>query len=178
MIYLIIVLTTLFLCSRGNPIYDNITGIASLPNYRYIVIMFLIFCSYYYAYKMIKVYQRIPLRNIKVYNFIIFLTAIIMSIGSFFPYTTNGYDICSKIHVYSSMLGCVSFLTLLFIYTRYLSVYNLKLYLKIHWFYDVGLQFLFILFIVFTRVNGYIEILYSIIVGTYLYLIEKNWKKL
>lgn len=173
MLYLIIFILTVYLSTRFDPMYENITGVASLPQYRSIVIVYTLLTACFFAYKMLKIYKKIPISHLQRYQFIILLTAITMSIGSLFPYTFNGTDLFSKIHVYCSMMSCLSFLTLLFIYTRQLSIYQPSFYIKFHWFYDLSLQFLCILLIVFTRVNGYIEILFIAIVSVYLYIIEK-----
>lgn len=174
MFYLIIFISTIYLTSRCNLMYENLTGVAQIPQFHYPVIIFTILTSIFFAYKMLKVFQNIHINHLKIYQMMIILTAFIMSIGSLFPYQMNGTDIHSKLHVYCSMFGCLSFLILLFIYTRKLSIYHPHLYMKIHWFYDFSLQFLCILLIVFTRVNGYIEILFAGIVCLYLYMIEKN----
>ena len=107
---------------------------------------------------------------------IIILTGFIMSIGSLFRYTINQRDILSILHVYCSMFGCVSFLVLLFIYTRKMALFDINLYLKIHWFYDGLIQLFCLLFLFFGRVNGYIEILFALIVCGYLYLIRRYEK--
>lgn len=174
MLYFIVFILTIYISTRANLMYENITGVAQIPKYHYIVIIYTIFMACFFAYKMLKIYKKLPLPNSQFYQYIIIITAMIMSIGSLFPYITNGIDIFSKLHVYCSMFGCLSFLVLLFLYTRQLSIYKPNIYLKIHWFYDLSIQFLCILIIVFTRVNGYIEILFTFIVCTYLYMLEKN----
>lgn len=171
-LYIFIILATIFIASRADLMYENITGVAAIPQYRSIVIGFTIMCALFYTIKMTKIFRHDNFS--KIYQLIIIITGITMSIGAFFPYTSGGKDIASKIHVYCSMLSCLSFLILLWIYTRQLSYINPALYLKIHSFYDLGLQFLAILFIVFTRVNGYLEILFACLVSLYLMMIEKN----
>ncbi|MFR7592274.1 MAG: hypothetical protein ACLUVC_12565 [Longibaculum sp.] len=106
----------------------------------------------------------------------IILTAMIMSFGSFFRYTINGQDLSSMIHVYCSMIPSLIFLILLFVYNRYLLYQFPKIYARIHWYYEYSVYFLGILLVVFTRVNGYIEILFAIVVSSYLYIIEKEMK--
>lgn len=175
MVYLLVLGMSIYLSSRGNLMYENITGVSLMPKYHIAVICFTVFCALFFCFKMKKIYQYIPQIK-KLYTLCIYLTAIIMSLGAFFPYTLNQHDFSSVIHIACSMFGCVSFLTLLFLYTRKLSLYYPDIYLKIHWFYDLSLQFLCILLIVFTRVNGYIEIFFTFIVCVYLYLIEKNYK--
>ena len=54
---------------------------------------------------------------------------------------------------------------------------NITIYNRIHWFYDFGIQMLGILIVVFTRVNGYIEIIFAILVCSYLYMIERHFAK-
>lgn len=176
MLYFIVFILTIYISTRANLMYENITGVAQIPKYHDFVVIYTIFIACFFAYKMLKIYKKIPLSNHKLYQYIIIITALIMSIGSLFPYIVNGTDIFSKMHVYCSMSSCLSFLILLWIYTRYLATFMPMIYIKIHWYYDLFLQFLSILFIVFTRVNGYIEIIFTFIVCTYLYIIEKNMK--
>ena len=100
-----------------------------------------------------------------------------MSLGALCPYTINGQDLFSKLHVYCSMFSSISFLVLLFIWTRQLVFENITIYNRIHWFYDFGIQMLGILIVVFTRVNGYIEIIFAILGCSYLYMIERHFAK-
>lgn len=153
--------------------YENVTGVAAIAEYRLLVMFFTIFSAFFYAYKVHKIFYNLN-QDKKIYHIIISITALTMSAGAFFPYTINRNDLSSKLHVYCSMLSCISFLVMLFLYTRLISYENTSLYLKIHYFYDLGLQFLCILIVVFTRVNGYIEILFAILVSGYLWQIEKN----
>lgn len=173
MLYLLICFLTIFIATRADLMYENVTGVAAMPQYRILVIIFTILSAFFYAYKVHRVYQCLN-QDKKYYHWIINLTALIMSAGAFFPYTINGKDIASQLHVYCSMLSCISFLLLLFVFTRLLSYENPGLYLKIHYFYDVGLRFLCILIVVFTRVNGYTEIVFAFLVSGYLWMIEKN----
>lgn len=153
--------------------HDNVTIVASIPRYHYCVVVFTIISALFYAYETHKVFRTLSCDK-KIYHIIINCTALMMSVGAFFPYTIQGLDIVSKIHVYCSMISCILFLILLFIYTRYLAYENIDKYLKIHYFYDLGLQFLCIFFIVFAKVNGYLEILFACLVSGYFILIKKN----
>lgn len=176
MLYLIVCILTTYISSRLDLLYENVTGVSLLAEYHTLVIFHIVFCAFFFAYKTNKIYKKLPIPYLKMYQSIIILTCLIMSSGVFFPYTLNSHDLFSTLHVTCSMLGCVSFLVLLFIYTRYLSLYFPNIYLKIHWLYDLSLQFLIILLLVFTRVNGYIEIIFAIIVCSYLYMIEKEFQ--
>lgn len=174
--YVFVCFLTIFIASRADLMYENITGVALIPQYHLPVILFTIFLAFFFAYKMHYVYHTLT-NDSKYYHLAINITAFAMGIGSLFTYTINSQDIYSLLHVYLSMLSCLSFLILLFIYTRYLSIENPMMYNQIHWFYDLGIQFLALLTIVMTRVNGYIEILFSFIVCIYLYMIENYNKK-
>ena len=174
MSYLLIILLTIYVSTRSNLMYENITGVASLPQYRFLVIMYISGLALFFAYKMTQLYNTLPVSN--KYKSIILLTAIIMIVGAFSPYSLNGTDFYSKAHVYCSMTGCILFLILLWIFTRYLSLYKTDIYIKIHWYYDLGLQFLMIFTLVMTRINGIIEILYAILVCGYLFMIENSFR--
>lgn len=170
----LIFVSTLYLSTRLDLFYENITGVAHLPYFRIPVILFTLISSGYFTYRMYHLFHRDV--HHRFYQMIIVLTGFIMSAGSLFPYTINQRDISSILHVYCSMFGCVSFLVLLFIYTRKMALFNIRLYLKIHWFYDGFIQLFCLLFLFFGRVNGYIEILFSWIVCGYLYLIRRYEK--
>lgn len=170
----LIFITTLYLSTRLNPFYENITGVANFPYFHIPVILFTILSSAYFSYRMYRLFNRDVYKHF--YQIIIILTGFVMSIGSLFPYTINQRDILSILHVYCSMFGCVSFLVLLFIYTRKMALFDINLYLKIHWFYDGLIQLFCLLFLFFGRVNGYIEILFALIVCGYLYLIRRYEK--
>lgn len=174
MSYFIVFIATFIISSRLDLFYENITGVSLMPQYHTITIIYIVFCAFFFSYKTNLVYKNLSIPQYEYFKISIFLTCIIMSIGAFFPYSINQNDLFSILHVACSMFGCISFLIHLFIYTRFLSLYRPDIYLKIHWFYDIALQFLVILLLVFTRVNGYIEIFYSFIVCMYLYCIEKN----
>jgi hypothetical protein len=175
MSFLLIFIMTFIITSRVDMIYENLTGVAQLPQYRIIVIIYTLICSLFFAYHVIKVYNYLPIRHIR-YKIWIIITSLVMMCGSFFPYTINQHDISSTLHVLCSMFGCLSFLVLLWIYTRKLSIHYVDVYIKIHFIFDIPLQFLIIITLVFARINGVIELLFTGIVCIYLWLIEKNLK--
>lgn len=170
----LIFIATLYLSTRLDPFYENITGTANLPYFHIPVILFTICSVSYFTYRMYHLFKKDTHKCF--YQVWILLTGLIMSVGSLFPYTINQRDLSSILHVYCSMFGCVSFLILLFIYTRKMSLFDIQLYLKIHWFYDGLIQLFCLLFLFFGRVNGYIEILFAFIVCGYLLLIRKSEK--
>ena len=174
MIYLVNIFLTIFICVQGNLMYDNISVVASNNNMNLLLVIYIMISSIIFTYKTLIIYRIIPNKYIK---YFIYLTGIIMFVGSLFPYRFNGVDLFSKIHVNCSMIGCVSFLVLLFIYTRLLCIYHYNIYLKVHWIYDFCIQVLIICFLFFSRVNGYLEILYSLIVCFYLHKLEIEIKK-
>lgn len=171
MIYLLIVLITCFIASRGNLMYENITGVSLMDQYHVLVIIYTIGCSLFFAYQIFHLFQKYQLSQ---YNIFIYIQTFLMCIGAFFPYTLNSNDIYSSLHVYCSMIASIGLLVLLLILTRKLLYLDPTLYQRTHWYYDFGLQFLCLLLIVFTRVNGYIEILFVIIVCYYLYLLQRK----
>ena len=174
MIYLFICFFTIFITSRANLMYENMTGVATMAEYRLLVIFFTILSSCYFVYKTHKIFHFLFWQKKYIYN-IINLTGLTMSLGALCPYTINGQDLFSKLHVYCSMFSSISFLVLLFIWTRQLVFENITIYNRIHWFYDFGIQMLGILIVVFTRVNGYIEIIFAILVCSYLYIIDSHF---
>lgn len=177
MFYILICFITIFYASRVDLMYENLTGALMLSNYHNYIILHIILCAVFFAYKTNVLYQLLPIST-KSYTIIIKCSAIMMILGAFFPYTLNGQDIFSQLHVYCTMIPCLSFLILLFIYNRLLSLYFPSIYQKVHLFYDCSLQVLGILIVVLTRVNGYIEILFSLIVCYDLFLIENHLKKI
>lgn len=171
MIDLLIILMTCFLASRGNLMYENITGVSLLPQYHMLVVGYTIVCSLFFAYQIFQLYKQYHLSK---YNLFIYINTILMCLGAFFPYTLNSNDIYSLLHVYCSMISSIGLLALLFILTRKLAYLHPSLYQQTHWYYDIGLQFLCLLLIVFTRVNGYIEIIFVVLSCSYLYLLRRK----
>lgn len=171
-----VMIMTIFLMTRDDLMYANLTGISTLPRYHYIVVIHIILCAIYYAYHMHHIYHSLNSKHPFIHCCIT-LTMIIMIIGACSPYHINSNDLFSSIHVICSMSSCVSFLALLWIYNRYLSYEYPQIYLNIHQYYDYGLYFLGLMFVVFTRVNGYLEIMFTILVTVYLMVIEKLLKK-
>ncbi len=172
--YIYVIIFTLFFTSRTNLMYGNMTGSLMLENYHWWIVLHLIICASFFAYKTLLIYQKINIQK-KIYLPVI-ITALAMIVGALCPYTLNSRDLYSLLHVYCSLFACISFLILLWIYTRLLSIYEPTLYNRIHWFYNLAIQFIAILSIVLTRINGYIEILFTLIVCGYLYMIERYFK--
>lgn len=173
MTYLLFLLLTIYVASRADLMYENITGVSTMPEYHLLVIGFTLLSAVFFAYKMLKVLYLLKHQE-KSIIFLIFLAAIMMMIGAFTPYTINQKDYLSQIHVFCSMIPSLLFLGLIFIYNRFLSFSYPQIYIQMHWFYDLGVQFLALLLVVFTRVNGYLEIFFTVLVCSYLYLIEKR----
>lgn len=173
MAYLFFLLLTIYVSSRADLMYENITGVSTMPEYHLLVIGFTLLSAIFFAYKMLKVLHLLK-HHEKSITFMIIFSATLMSIGAFAPYTINQKDCLSQLHVYCSMIPSLLFLGLIFIYNRFLSLSYPHIYIQIHWYFDLGVQFLALLFIVFTRVNGYLEIFFTLLVCSYLYLIEKR----
>lgn len=176
MTYLLILIMTIFVATRANLMYENITGVATIADYHLLVVIFTIICAGFFAYKMYRVLILLHHQESAI-KLSIIVAASMMIIGAFCPYTLNGKDFYSMMHVICSMVPSLIFLILLFIYTRFLAIQYPHIYLHIHWFFDLGIQFLCLLLIVFTRVNGYLEIYFTILVCGYLYIMEKSIKK-
>ena len=173
MTFCLIIVLTIYLTSRTDLMHENLTGVMAIEKYHNISILFIIFCACFFAYKTHAIYKKTFVHN-RIYNIVIILTAVIMIVGALSPYTLNSRDFFSLLHVYCSMLSCLSFLCLLWIYTRKLLLLDITLYQSLHWFYDLSLQFLAILTLLFAKVNSYIEILFAFLVCTYLFMIEKR----
>ena len=99
MIYLFICFFTIFITSRANLMYENMTGVATMAEYRLLVIFFTILSSCYFVYKTHKIFHFLFWQKKYIYN-IINLTGLTMSLGALCPYTINGQDLFSKLHVY------------------------------------------------------------------------------
>ena len=175
MFYLFNIFSTILICLHGDLMFDNISTIAYNTNLTIFIILYTIISAIGFAYKTYSIYKLFPSRHI-IYT--TSLTAIIMIIGAFLPYVPNGEDLISKLHVYASMICCISFLIHLFYYTKKLSLYYFDIYKKVHMIFDMGIQFLVLCFLLFTRVNGYLEIIYSLLVCFYLYKIESEVHKI
>ena len=146
MLYLLICSFTIFIASRADLMYENITGVSTLPQYHLLVIIYTFLCAMIFGYKTKKVFQCL----------------------------THYQPFCLITIYLSSLLIII----LLFIYNRYLLYQFPEIYQRIHWYFESGVSFLGILLVVFTRVNGYIEILFAILMSSYLFIIEKQFQKI
>lgn len=171
MFYLFNIIATIYICLHGNLMFDNVSTIAYNTNLNNFIILYTVISAIGFAYKTYLIYKLFPNKYIPLTTS---LTAIIMIIGSFLPYAPNGKDIISILHVYASMICCISFLIHLLIYTKKLSIYYIEIYNSIYHIFDLGIQFLILCLLLFTRVNGYLEIIYSLFVCTYLFIIERH----
>lgn len=168
-----LVLMTIYLALQDNLMYANLSGISTQPQFHLWVVCHIIICTFYYTTHTLYLFQMIQ-RKGKKESFLIFITAIIMIIASLCPYTIQGQDIFSKIHVYCSIIGSLSFLCIIKYFLFLLSSSHYEIYQKYHWIYDFSLQFLAIMFIVFGRVNSYLEIIYAIIMTLFpIYITQK-----
>ena len=174
MVYLCILFTTILIASQTDLMINNITETSHIPEFHYIVIFYTILTSFYFAYKIDHIFKDILHINNKSIHFLIIVSSLMIAIGSIFPYTLNQYDISSQIHVLFSFLPCLVFLGLLFVIIYKLSIYDLDRYFKIIPFFRFGIIFLMICLILFSRVNGYLEILFVLFVSISLYMIENN----
>ncbi len=73
MLYLIIFISTIFLTSRGHLMYENLTGVAQISHYHFIVIIFTFLTTCFFASKMLKIFQILPLKHLKYYQFFVHL---------------------------------------------------------------------------------------------------------
>lgn len=173
---ILIIFITIYLASRDNLMYANLTGVSTMPHYHIWIVLYTIFCSIFYAYTTHKIFRYLH-HSKQWIHYVINITALIMICGALFPYTINGQDFSSLIHVYCSLLSSISFLIILGIIDHYLFFDFPQIYLQLHWFYWLSIEFLAILFIVFSRVNGYLEILFVIFVTIYSVLVQRQIKK-
>lgn len=175
MSYLLIIFFTVFVATRADLMMENITGVASMNQYHELVVIYTVICALFFAY---KTYQHFHFLNTRprYIHALIFITTSMMIVGAFCPYFEETHWL-SFLHVFFSMTSSVFFIMILLIYTHYLSMENIAIYLKTHWFFHVGIQILIALLLVAARVNGLIEILYVSFICIYLLLIEKEIKK-
>lgn len=174
MSYFIIIFLTLFVTTRGDIIYENITGVSTLPQYHNLVIIYLLICTFYFAYQMFRHFRHLYTFS-RYVPYLIFLAVFLMIIGALTPYNDSSGFI-SQIHVWCSMISSCLFLVILQIYTYRLSVECPDIYLNTHSIFHVGLQMLVILFLVCGRVNGLLELLYVVVICIYLFMVDKYQK--
>lgn len=174
MSYFIIIFLTLLVTTRRDIMYENITGVSALPQYRALVVIYILVCTFYFMYQMFSHFRHLHTYP-RYVPYLIFLTALFMIMGAFSPYD-NQLNFMSQVHVWCSMLASCLFLIILQIYTYRLSIESPDMYLHTHSIFHVGLQMLAILFLVCGRVNGLIELLYVVMICTYLFLIDRHQK--
>lgn len=172
MTYVIILLLTFYFSSRADLLYENITGVLILPEYRLYTMLYIILLACSFGYKVYKIFIEISAPYL--YRFTISLSSLIMIIGAIAPYQINSNDFLSNLHVYCCMSASLSILIHLFLYFYYIKFKEIEFYNKYYPYYLKSIEFLIILTIVFGRINGYIEIIFTIIVCFTLYTIEKN----
>ena len=71
MLYLIIFISTIFLTSRGHLMYENLTGVAQISHYHFIVIIFTFLTACFFASKMLKIFQILPLKHLGCIKFLL-----------------------------------------------------------------------------------------------------------
>lgn len=170
--YIIIILLTIFFSSRADLLYENITGVLIIPEYRIYTIIYILTLAFFFACKTYKIFKRI--NTPKIYKMTIISTGVIMCVGAITPYHLNSDDIVSFLHVFCCMNASISFLIHLFIYFYYLKFYNIEKYQKYFSYFMKSIEFLILLTIIFGRMNGYIEIIYCIIVCSTLFVLEEK----
>ena len=175
MSYFFIFFSTVFVATRKDIIYNNITGVSTIPEYHLLVILYTIICAFFFFFFSYRHFHY--LYHYPTYTpFLVGLATLSMCIGGLCPYThTPTY--LSSIHVYTSMLASVLFIILLQIYTHELSLQFPDVYLQTHWIFHIGLQILVLFFLVSGAITGLIEILYVFFICMYLYAIDRQMKK-
>ncbi len=171
MVYIIILLITLFIASKAGLMNENITAVLMIPRHRLWVIIYLIILSLFFGYKTYQLFKKIKTRF--PFQFMICISILFMIIGAFSQYNDTG-NFTSKLHVYCCMSSTISFLVYEIIFFQQLKFENYDLYSSIFPYLKKLIEFLLLLLIVFGRINSYIEIIYIITVMLPLYLLEKN----
>lgn len=175
MSYFLITFMTIFVATRKDIIYENITGVSTIPEYHLLVILYTLICAIYFAYQINRHFHY--LKQYPHYiNPLIFLATILMCIGAFCPYTKQ-MTWLSYIHVYASIISSLLFIIILQIYTHFLSIQFPYIYSQTHRIFHFGLQTLVAIFLVSGAVNGIIEILYVLFICIYLFSIDKQIKR-
>ncbi len=172
-----ILIMTFFILSRDSLLYSNMTLIASMPQYKYLIIAHLIILSLYYRKSLHFIYKKID-QTPCIVKHLINITSIMMIIGAFIPYTYLGVDILSILHVFFCMISSVLFLLILFIYNYYISIFYGSIYRKTHYFFETGLSFLCLVTVFFTSINGYVEMIYCVLVTIYIHMLKKEFKQI
>ncbi len=161
---------TIIIASRADLMYKNISSVAAMPQYHSLVIIYTFACSIFFGYKMLKLYHKFY-HNYKFCLPLIIIATLAMPIGSLFTYGTS--SLYSLIHVYTSIISCIIFVFLLFVYMYCLSIDFTSVYIKCSKQFYLSIDILLILIVVWGRINGIIEIFYVCIVSLTLENIEK-----
>ena len=107
MSYILIFLSTLFIATRKDVMYENITGVSTLPEYHLLVVVYTIVCAFYFAYQTYRHFQYLNYYP-KYIPYLIVFTTFIMCIGAICPYS-NDQSWLSQLHVYASMISSLFF---------------------------------------------------------------------
>ena len=171
MIYLIINLFAILISMQRNLLYGNITYVLNDPQYRLIISLYLILTSFYLSYKIYQLFKKIHTRF--PYKIFIILSLVIMIIGILTPFNVR-HPILANIHTYFCLASCILYILFEIICFTHMKLQYHEAYNYFAGYYFKLLVLLCTLFIVFGRINGYIEILFFITITLPLYLLEKH----
>lgn len=169
-----ILLMTLFLLTRDSLTVSNLTLVCSNPKYTILAILHIIVSTLYYRKSLLIINKKINQYS-SVFSFIINVISLMMIIGAFIPYTHPGTDLLSFYHVLLSMISSLMFLVILYLFNRFLYLQNMTIYKKTHYFFETGLSFLCLVIVAFGNINGYIEMIYCMLVTIYISMLKKEF---
>ena len=129
MSYFFIFLFTFFIATRKDIIYNNITGVSTIPEYHFLVMIYTIICAIFFAYQTYRHFHYLYHYPLYIPFLIVFAT-LSMCIEVFAPIRyANMVIICPCICFY---VTSILFIILLQIYTHELSLQFPNVYIQTH----------------------------------------------
>ncbi len=155
---IIIPLFILAVCSLSSLLHENLTYIANVLPYRYLVFILACLISYNFYTQFSYIFIKTHFNKYKLSSFILYFTFLI-PIAVLIPYSKKDI-LLSNLHVWISFGGSISFIILLHFFLWYLAKTQITLYQQILPIYIFIISGLFSLFIWLGSVNSLIEIFF------------------
>lgn len=154
----IIPLFMLFVCSKASLFHENLTYIANVLPYRYLVFILAVMISYHYHKQFIRLIKKLSFHG-KLPYLLVHLFSLFIPLAAIIPYSKNE-PLLSKFHVWVAFGGSIVFILLLNIIIWYIMRSDIYLYQNVVPYYLFMISGCFILFVWFGSVNSLLEIFF------------------
>lgn len=171
--YLFIFGVSVLLAMQTSSIHNNFTYLSYTNNLRFYYILWVIILSCFLLYKVLLLFKRYSVLNIKLY-FLIYTSYFSMIIGAMLPYRIEANDLFSSLHILLSSLGCLLLFVILKVLLHQIQFHDFIKYQKIDMYLNWFISSFVMLAILFGSINIIVEEYFLFIILFHLYLIEKK----